>query len=190
MNSLARYKCIDLAVLALIMCFLEGLISFGRGIFPGEVYVLSVVLPVSLIVIMRWGWLGLLHAAIGGAAYAALYGSGVRHLLIYTLGNLGIAVCVPLLLKIGKEKVRGSAPLTVLYVSTGWFGMVSGRAMAAFARDGGALLDITRRFYGAEALSFIAAIIILLIARRQNGVFEDQRRYLLRLEGEKRNDGR
>ena len=101
--SLKRYMCIDLFILGAILCGLEFLNSLALQYFPGEVFTLSVVLPITLIVMMRWGAYGVLHAVVGGLVYCIFNQGGPSTYLIYTLGNACIALNLVWFKKIGKE---------------------------------------------------------------------------------------
>ncbi|MDR1705772.1 MAG: hypothetical protein LBS19_13965 [Clostridiales bacterium] len=187
--SLKRYRLLDCGILLLIMALLEGLIAFGRGLYPGEAYMLSTVLPVTLIVIMRWGMWGLIHGIVGGVLYAFLYGGG-RGAAVYGLGNLGICLGAVFLLKTGKEKVRGDVLFTIIYCVLGWLGTGLGKSISSMIASGYGFMDMARLHLAVEAFNGAAAIIIVLIARKQNGVFEDQPAFLARTaEEEKRKKG-
>ncbi len=184
--SLKRYMCIDLSMLGAILCGLEILNSAALRFFPGEVFTLSVVLPVTLIVMMRWGAYGLFHAVLGGLVYCICNRGGLHTYLIYMLGNACIAATLIWFRKIGKEAVRQSALNTVLFALTGYLAMNMGRAAVASALEGISVLPLLIRYLSVDTLSTVIGIVAVLVARRQNGLFEDQRQYLLRIQEEGR----
>ena len=179
-STLTRYALIDLTILAFVMVALEGLIFYGMNRFPGELYTLSIILPVSLIVIMRWGAVGVLYAVLGGWMHFLLLDVVDINRYLYVLGYLGVVLCLPLIFLPGKERVRDSTVLTVLFVVLGWLGMGIGRGFVVFQ-------TLTAEVLAMDLLNGFAAVIIVLIARKQNGVFEDQRHYLNRLHEESKN---
>lgn len=187
-----KYRTIDLFIFAAIVTALEAINIRLLDFFPGEVFTLSVTMAVSLIVMMRWGAWGLIHAALGGLVYclANLFsGAEVQfsQFLIYTLGNLLIGLDFLFLKYVGKEKVRNAPELTVIYALIGCLTMNLGRAIVS-AVFNGEFLQVLIRMLAVDALNAIITAIILLVARRQNGVFEDQNHYLLRLEAERKNE--
>ncbi len=184
--SLKRYMCIDLTILGAILCGLEFLNSLALQYFPGEVFTLSVVLPISLIVMMRWGAYGVLHAVVGGLVYCIFNQGGPSTYLIYTLGNACIALNLVWFRKIGKEAVRKSALYTVLFALSGYVAMNVGRAILAAVLEGMPFVALLVRYLSVETLSTVIGIVAVLIARRQNGLFEDQKHYLLRIQEEGR----
>ena len=184
--SLKRYMCIDLAILGAILCGLELLNSAALQYFSGEVFTLSVVLPISAIVMMRWGAYGILHAAIGGIVYSICNHGGVSAYFAYILGNACIAINLVWFQKIGKAAVRQSALYTVLFVGSGYLAMNLGRAAIAAIWEGMPFIALVVRYLSVESLSAVIGIVAVLIARKQNGLFEDQVQYLLRIQEEGR----
>lgn len=187
-----KYRAIDLFIFAAIVTVLEAINIRLLDFFPGEVFTLSVTMAVSLIVMMRWGAYGLIHAALGGFVYCLanlLSGTAVNfsQFVIYTLGNLFVGLALLFLKYVGKEKVRNAPELTVIYALIGYVVMNLGRAAMSAIFHGG-FFDILLRMLAVDALNAIITSIILLVARRQNGVFEDQDHYLQRLETERKDE--
>lgn len=67
--GLKKYMAVDFTVLTLIMCALEAVCIFGIGRF-NQLWTVSVVTIMSLIMVMRWDWLGGVTAVIGGIVFA------------------------------------------------------------------------------------------------------------------------
>ncbi|HWQ57669.1 MAG TPA: hypothetical protein VN540_01525 [Clostridia bacterium] len=179
-----RYQTIDLTLLALIVCGLEAAAHAALGFFPTEAFAFSVVLPVCLIVMMRWGAWGLLHAALGGLVYSLINGGGFEAALVYGLGSLAVAGNLLWFRLASKRRVRDSAGLSAAFAATGYLFMATGRALMAALVTGTAFFGCWVRLMSIEALSGAMAVVVLLVARRRdkNGsVFEDQREYLARL---------
>ena len=74
---------------ALMLTVAETLaVTAARRWFPNEPYTVSVTPAITAIVMMRWGpWAGL-HAALGGVIFCLTSGAGMKHYIIYGLGNL------------------------------------------------------------------------------------------------------
>ena len=179
-----KYRAIDLTVWAAVMCLSEAAAHFALMAFPTEVFTFSVVLPVTLIAMMRWGWRGAPHAVLGGLVYSLLNGGGRAAVLAYTLGNAFAAVNLLWFTAIDKRRIRESALLTIAYALTGYTLMTLGRAAVASAIESAPFTGLFVRFASTDALSLVMAFIILLIARREdkNGcVLQDQTEYLSQL---------
>jgi hypothetical protein len=75
--------------------------------------------------------------------------------------------------------------LTAVYAVSGWLAVSIGRAAVSGMLGQGFKL---MAFFTAEALGAIVTVIAFLVARRQDGLFEPQEEYLLRIQ-EKRIKG-
>ena len=176
-----NYRLIDLTAFALLLCLLEAASAWAVGFFPGEAYTFSPVLFISLMVMARWGAIGIAYAALGGAVYCFLHGGTPVNYAVYIAGNLAVAVNLFWIRFLGVKRLRESAAYTVLYGITGYFAICLGRsAISEMIGQGFWFL----RFIAVEALGAVITIIILLIARKQNGLLEPQVEYLQRMKEE------
>lgn len=184
--SFVKYKTIDLIVWGVIVCALEALSRVSLDFFPGEAFAFSVTLPVALIVIIRWGAWGVLHASLGGLTYALANGGTLENCLIYVFGNAFLAGNLLWLKRPGKSVLQKTPLYSALYVLTGYALMNLGRAIIASPLMGMTFFPLVSRYFSVEALSAVIALVAVFVARRQNGVFEDQKAYLLRVQKEVR----
>ena len=88
--------------------------------------------------------------------------------------------------RIGRERVRQSALLSIGYVLTVYLLAQLGRWIVSLFF--GADLRMLVQFITTDSLSALFAVIAVLIVRNIDGVFEDQKTYLLRLEAENRGE--
>lgn len=185
--SWKQYRAIDLALWGLALAVFEYLIVRAAGWwFPGQPFTVSLAAVVASIVYMRWGVWGILHAVEAGLVFCFFSGGTGEQYLIYCAGNAVSAFAVFLLRAVGKEKVR-----------TGYWGLVfpllvqvlmqGGRALAALVlgTEPGRLVG----FFTTDSLSLLFTFVIIWIARRLDGIYEDQKHYLLRLHGEEGQKG-
>jgi hypothetical protein len=171
-------------MLAGILVVLEFLAGIALKMNPGEIFTLSVVLPVTLIVMVRWGAWGIPFGALGGLAYTLVNGGSGTVIFIYSVGNLGIALALLVARKIPGEKLRRSIPCIALYTAAGYVGMCLGRSILALIFEQVNFFAALQRYVSVEALNFVMAVIVLVIAARQNGVLEEQISYLQRIAKE------
>ena len=183
-RSLSAYRGIDLMLWAAILVIFEGIIiRAGRSLlFSDQAFTVSLAGAVACIVYMRWGAWGGLHAALAGAVYCLLGGGSWKQLLIYAGGNLLSLAAVPLMNRIGKEKLRETAFRYLGISLTTVLLMQLGRALLALLL--GAPLTEAIRFFTTDSLSIVFTLVIIWIVRRLDGVYEDQRHYLRRLHKE------
>ncbi len=178
--SFERYRAMDLSAFALMLAISETLIvTAATRWFPDQLYTVSVTAAVTAIVLMRWGAAAAVHAVLGGAAYCLAARAEPGQYLIYCLGNLFSLGSLLLLRRLGGERIRNDSFLSVLFALCTLFLMQLGRAAAALAmgHDARGCLG----FFTTDLLSALFTALIVWIARRLDGIFEDQKHYLLRL---------
>ncbi len=195
--SLGEYRAIDLALFAVILALFEFLIVRFAIV---SVYAVSLAAVITAIVYMRWGWWGAIHAALAGFLFCFYY-SGIappdwvrpEQYIIYPLGNLFSLAAVPVLKRVGTERVRGSVLASLLYSLAVVLLMQGGRAAVGVAimvvqRQGHLDWLVVGRqalnCFTTDALSTLFTLVVIWIVRRLDGVFEEQRHYLARIHEE------
>ena len=183
-RSLSAYRRIDLALFAAIMAVFEGLIVrvSGSVYFRDQAFTVSLAAAVSGIVYMRWGAWGMLHAFLAGAVYCVFQGAGAEQYAIYIGGNLLSAVMVPVMNRLGRERIRESRYLFTPISLGVLVLMQTGRAAISLAL--GAQLREALLFFTTDSLSAVFTLVIVGIARRLDGVYEEQTHYLRRVHDE------
>lgn len=178
-----QYRAIDLALWGLMLVIFEFILIRAAGWwFPGQPYTVSLAATVTAIVYMRWGWWGMIHAALAGAVFCFFYDGRADQYIIYILGNLFSLAAVPVLKKLGPERVRTGQFSSLLFPLAVILLMQTGRAVLAMAL--GASLWEALGFFTTDALSILFTLVILWIARRLDGIYEDQKHYLIRIHEE------
>ncbi len=188
--TLQEYRAIDLVLFALMLAIFEFIIIRVGNIsfFRNQLFTASLAGGIVSIVYMRWGWWGGIHAALVGGLYClycAMAGKDVstQTYLIYILGNLISLAAVPALKKLGPERVRQGKLSAMLFPLAVILLMQGGRAAVSMllgSTPGEALGFITT-----DSLSILFTLVIVWIAKRLDGVYEDQKHYLLRLQEER-----
>lgn len=191
-NTLNRYKAIDITIWVLLLVVFETVIAkAGSSWFKEQPYTLSLVPALTLIMYMRWSIYGLPYSALGGLVLSLAYGADGKSILVYALGNLFSIVVYIVMKKVGKQKVTNSAFLSAVFADFMAVMMQLGRALVSLLVGSGTGSFVS--FFLTDVLSGFFALIIILIVRKREGVFEDQICYLKRLnseeEEEKRNEG-
>lgn len=179
--TLEQYRAIDLSLFAAILAVSEAVIVAAvTRWYPEQLYTVSVTAAVTAIVLMRWGGHAAIHAVLGGALFCAAAGATGQQYLIYCLGNLGALISLVWLRLLGAERIRNDAFLSVCFGIMTLLEMQLGRAAAALAL-GYAARDCLG-FFTTDALSALFTGVILWVARRLDGIFEEQTHYLLRIQ--------
>ena len=183
-RSLASYRTIDLMLWAAILVIFEGIIlrAARSMLFADQAFTVSLAAAITGIVFMRWGAWGGIHAALAGAVFVLLGGGTWAQMLIYTGGNLLALVMVPVMNRIGRERIRQSTGLSMAASLATLLLMQAGRALLAMALGAG--ISGAMHFFTTDSLSAVFTMVIIWIVRRLDGIYEDQRHYLCRLQTE------
>lgn len=182
-----QYRSIDLTILLLVQAASQFVIHFAATVlYADQLYVVSPVAAVAALVMMRWNGWAAIHAALGGVLYALMAGGNWQHILIYGAGNLLSLAALLMLKLLGKERIRKDGLLTMLYALLTQLLMQIGRSAVAalLGFPAGVLLG----FITTDLLSGLFSMVILWSIRRADGLFEDQKQYLLRIAREQKNE--
>ena len=185
--SFSQYRSIDLALLAVILIVLETIIVLAAGTwFPNTLYTVSVVGVVTAIVMMRWGAWAAVHAVLGGLVFCTVsHGSGQQY-IIYCAGNLFSLFALIFIRLAGKKKICQDPVIAMCYGIVTQLLMQLGRAAVALVL-GNAPKDCLG-FITTDSLSLLFAMVVIWIARKQDGLLEDQREYIHRINKEEGED--
>lgn len=187
--TLEQYRSVDLTIMAVLLAVSQVVIQSAATLwFPDQLYIVSPVAAVVTLVMMRWGIWAAIHAALGGIVLTAASGGSMEQGLIYTAGNLLALLVTPLLKLIGKEKIRQSSFLSLMMALAVQALMLLGRALVAFAL--GHETPVCLRLISTDFLSVLFTLVLIGIARKADGLFEDQKHYLLRVQRERENERR
>lgn len=183
-RTVAQYRTIDLILFSLMLAAAEFIVvKAATSWFPGQPYTISVVPALTAIVMMRWGPWAALHAALGGAVCCLASGASAQQYFIYIFGNLLSLAALLLIRLLGNEGIRTDALKTMLLGVTTVLLMQLGRGVVSLV-FGGRAGDVIR-FFTTDVISVLFTAVVVWIARRLDGVFEDQINYLLRVSRER-----
>jgi len=186
--SFQQYRAIDLAMLAALLCATETLIvKAATWWFPDQLYTVSVVGALTAIVLMRWGPWAAIHAVLGGAVFCFASRGSARQFIVYCVGNLFSMLALMPLKFLGGERIRLDSILSVCFGVGTLLLMQLGRALTALVL--GTDFQTCLGFFTTDALSLLFTGLIIWIARRLDGIFENQRHYLLRIHNTEEEKG-
>ncbi|MCD7729546.1 MAG: hypothetical protein LUI60_06515 [Clostridia bacterium] len=190
--SYGRYRVTDLLLFAVILIAFEVISYYAFALWFSDSadFIFSIVTPITLLVMLRWGWYGMFYAVADGLFYCMLVllnwdgvtGTQVwQYLLIYGLGSAFIGLDYLMVKFVGYKKIMDKAWLTIIFTVAGWLCIALGRTLVAACLGFG--FDTSFILY--DLLSCAMAIVIMLIMRKSDGMMERQKDYLLRLERER-----
>ena len=186
--SIGRYRAIDLSLFAIILIVFETvLVRAANEWFPREPWTVSAVAAVTAVVMVRWGPWCALHAVIGGIVTVTVSGGSGTQFLIYVIGNLAALIMLLPERKWGWQRLKENTLLNFLFALLTLLAMQAGRMLIAL------ILGINVRelflFVTSDAVSYIFTITIVWIVSRLDGMLEDQRHYLARINDPKNMEG-
>lgn len=183
--SFAQYRTIDLTILGVLMAVSQFVIFLASSFwYPEQLYVVSPVAAMAALVMMRWGaWSGI-HALLGGVLYALMSGGTAQHFLIFGAGNLLSLLALIFFRIFTKEKIRKDGFLSIVFALSVQILMQLGRSAVAALL--GFPADACLGFITTDVLSWLFTAVIIWIVRRIEGLFEDQKHYLLRIQSERK----
>lgn len=180
-----QYRAIDLTILGVILLICEFLTTTAATKwFPNELYTLSPTITVVCIVMMRWNGYAAIHALLGGFVYCFASGAHDKQIIIYCIGNCFALIALTLFKALGKEKIRSKFYFTLLFVLAAFCGAQAGRWIISVAFGGP--IDSFGVFVSADIITLLFTVVVVLISRKADGLFEDQKSYLIRTEEERR----
>lgn len=182
--SLSQYRAIDLALMTGLMAVSQFVIQIAVSRWYAEQtgYIVSPVAAVVALVMMRWSPWAAIPAVLGGVILTLLSGGTAEQMLIYSTGNLASMLALLYLKLLGKERVRGNAVLALVFAALVQLLMQFGRAGVALLL--GHPLPVCWDFITTDAMSILFTMVIIWVVRRVEGLFEDQKHYLLRVQQE------
>ncbi len=193
--SIRQYRRIDLALFALMLCLCESLIILAAtGWFAGQPYVLSITGAVCAAVMFRWGpWAGI-HAVLGAVVDCVLFRWPARQYAIYIIGNLLSMLALIPMKRFGWKRIRDNTAACMAFGLGVTVLMQTGRALMTLILTGNVSAGLMH--YTTDILSALFTVILMWIARRLDGILEEQRHYVDRIgremnsETESENAGR
>lgn len=178
---------LDLIIFAVLVIIFEAIATYASSqwtFFQKITLVnISVTLLLVCITMMRWNGYAAIHAVVGGIVYCYVIGDAtMEQYIIYCVGNLFALVALLVIKWFGKEAIRNSIWKIVVFAATAYLGMAAGRSLVAFFFGGD--LQVFTVYITADIVSLLFATVVLICLRKSDGMIEDQKAYLLRIEKE------
>ena len=145
----------------------------------GETEFWMALIKITAIVLMRWGPYAAINAVLGGFVFVLASHGSLGQIVIYCIGNLfSMFLLIPRRL-LGPERIRKDGVLSVCFGLSTLLMMQAGRAITALCM--GNEFSTCLGFFMTDGLSLLFSGVVVWIARRLDGIFEDQKHYILRV---------
>lgn len=187
-SGVRKYQSIDLMIWVILLFVFEFItVKAGSVWFSSQPWSLSIVPALTAIVYMRWGAYGILYAFLGGIAVSFASDASSEQYIIYAFGNLLSALLLLFFRVAGKSGVRDKTSLSVIFALLSALLMQTGRGIVSviLGYDAGGFIG----FISTDILSTAFSVVIVMITRKLDGVFEDQISYLIRVNNEEKEKG-
>lgn len=179
--TLHEYRAFDIVLFTILMIVFETIAVKAIGWF-NEIYAISLFFAINLIVMMRWGAWSIVTILAGAVTFCLANGGSTNNYLVYIIGDLFLLSGL-LWFKIGKNQIRTNSYFLILFVISSFIMVELGRSLVAMFL-GSSFISIFIGFLGTDSLNCLLALLIIFIARKQDGVFEDQIAYIKRVKEE------
>ena len=185
--SFKQYRNIDLAIFVAMYALCEYLVVKAATVWFDEPYSISIMLPLLLIVMMRWDKYAIVHAIVYAILFVYYQNGNLNQYLIYIIGNLGFMLTLIYVYKIGKENIRTSFFRSLMYLLIGYITMELFRGFASII-IAGSNPGIILQFLMSDMLTLVFGLLVIIIVRNVEGLYMDQKQYLIQLNSQKEND--
>lgn len=187
--SIKQYKTTDLVIFAAILIIFDLLAYYSSKLFAGGViYSFCLTVPITLLVMIRWGWCSVFFAVGDALLLTILHNPAVwQSYLCYAVGNASLMLLLIAVKLIGKKRIASAWYFTLPFVLCGWalqnltltiMNTICGYSFASSA--------VSNFGFGITGvLSLAMGVVITLVLRKLDGMYEDQMEYLKRLKGER-----
>lgn len=118
--------------------------------------------------------------------YCIASGASANQFVIYCVGGLFFIASLPLLMAFGKEKTRTDLFKRTFFTIVTYVSVAIGRWLVSLFYH--ISIDSFIGFLIIDVISLLFAIIILSLLKNTDGMIEDQKSYLFRLERERKEE--
>ncbi len=186
-----EYRNFDLISFAVLSSIFEILIVFASNKWIlDRPFTVSIIPFILILVTMRWNYFSAIHAVLGGAVYSVTlhlikFGQiSYQNIIIYSVGNCFCLFSILLFKIIKKEKVKDSVTWSIVYTVLVFLLIHIGHTLVSLIFK--EPINIFFNFMFNDSISLLFSIVLILILRKLDGVFEDQKAYLFRIQREEK----
>lgn len=178
-----QYRNIDLTMWVVMTVIFETITTMATiKWFYLQPVALSITLALVCTVMMRWNGYAAIQAVVGGLVVCIISGANIEQYIIYCVGNVFALAGLLVIKFMGKEAIQNSFLKKVLLAGVAYIGMACGRWCVSLFFGG----DFTAFtvYVTTDIMSLLFAVVILHILGKCDGMIEDQREYVKRVEEE------
>ena len=110
----------------------------------------------------------------------------MEQFFIYCIGNVFSLLALVLIKIYGKEKIRTSPLRLAVFATVAYLGMELGRCIVSVLFGGS--IEALLVYITTDIVSLLFTVVVLILLRKSDGLLEDQKAYLLRVERERKEE--
>ena len=180
-----QYRAIDLTILCVMTAIFEAITTVATSNwFVLQAMAISITLAMTCIALLRWGLFAVLPSLVGSLTFCIASGATPDQYVVYCVGAIFALIAYPIALMLDKEKIRLSFSRRLIFAVSVYLFTVLGRWLTSLLFV--PTLETLKTFLTTDVLSLLFAILILYVCKGLDGVIEDQRHYLIRLDEERK----
>ena len=186
MNNITfkQYRNIDLFIFSIMLTLSEAVTTIATNKwFAAQPVAISTTLIFICMVMMRWGAYAIIPACLGGLVFCVASGASANQYLIYIVGNCAALSAMLWFKAFKKEDIRKSPFKIALFVLTSYATMQIGRWLISLLFV--CKIETLLVYVSVDIISLLFAVVVMIIMRNTDGMIEDQKAYLFRLQREK-----
>ena len=186
MNNITfkQYRNIDLFIFAILLSVSEAVTTVATNTwFAAQPIAISTTLLFICMVMMRWGGYAIIPACIGGMVFCIASGATYEQYVIYIIGNCAALSTLIWFRFFKKDDIRKSYFKLFFFILTAYVTMQAGRWIVSLPFGGKPRTLLV--YLTTDIISLLFASVIMFLMRNTDGMIEDQKTYLFRLQREK-----
>ena len=181
-----QYRAIDITMLCLMTAVFEYIICLATNEWATlQAMAVSITLTMTCIAALRWNCYAVIIAIVGSLSYSMAYKADFWQILCFSGGSLFCILAIPLLKALGKENVRADFIKRSFFATTVYVAIVLGKWLISSFISGFSINSL-KLLFTTDILSLVFAIVVLTLVKNLDGILEDQKAYLIRLDKERR----
>ena len=182
-----QYRNIDLTILSIFLIISEAVTTVATNTwFAAQPIAISTTIVFICIFMMRWGAFAAIPAVLGGLVFSITSGASIEQILIYSVGNLATLAALMWFKVWKKDDIRLGTFKLLFFTSSVYILAQIGRWIISLA-FGGSLWNLVG-YIASDIISLLFAVVLMFILRKVDGMIEDQKAYLLRLDRERKEE--
>lgn len=183
-----QYRNIDLFLFSAMLAVSEAITTIATNTwFAAQPIAISTTLIFICMVMMRWGGYAAISACLGGVVFCIASRASMEQYLIYGLGNCASLSAMLWFKFYKKDEVRKDGFKLFFFVLTAYLTMQIGRWLLSLPFV--ARLDTLIVYLTTDIISLLFATVVMFLMRNTDGMIEDQKAYLFRLQREQEEKG-